>query len=119
MAATSNTADSTNDDFSGVLFNHSQGPNVGGTFTSFGRIQFPIGIPIVSGAFSGDGTVSRTAAQFHGDYFYISTTVANRGALNGGSFDRGNASGRFAISLSTGVTSSSFSIGFRCGIAVD
>jgi hypothetical protein len=108
-----------NDDFNGVAFDGAQGPVANGTFTSSGKIQFPIGIPIVSGAFTGDGTVARTAAQFHGDYFWINVAASTRGAIAGGSWSYGSNSGRFALSLFNAPTYAGTRLGLRCALPAD
>jgi hypothetical protein len=108
-----------NDDFNGVAFDGTQGPTTSNTFTNFGKIQFPIGIPIVSGAFAGDGSVARTAAQFHGDYFWINVAASTRGAFAGGGWNNGSNSGRFALNLRYAPTAASTNIGLRCALPAD
>src|SRR5690606_11933360 len=93
---TANTADSTNDDFDGVAFDGNQGPNASGTFTSFGKIQIPIGIPI-AGGYTGDVILSLTSTQFHGDFFWINVAAAVRGAMVGGNWNSTSLSGRYSI----------------------
>lgn len=93
----SNTADTTNTDWAGLAFDDTQGPtmdpthttlNTAGTgysITSWGYMQFPAGIPIAKqSSFTGDGVVSLTSTQLHGDYFYINVSSSARGAFAGG-----------------------------------
>lgn len=118
VAAASNAVDSTNDDFNGLMFDSVQGPNSGGTFTSFGQVQYPIGIPIADPSFMGDGLIAQTAAQLRGDFFWINPATT-LGALSGGSWSTGGFSGRFALSLQSAPTYTSSSVGFRCAIPAE
>jgi hypothetical protein len=102
-----------------VAFDGTQGPITSNTFTSFGKIQFPIGIPIVNAGFTGDGTVARTATQFHGDYFWINVAASTRGAFAGGSWTYGSISGRFALLLRDAPTTTGTVIGLRCALPAD
>jgi hypothetical protein len=108
-----------NDDFNGVAFDGTQGPVANGTFTSFGKIQFPIGIPIAGAGFTGDGTVTRTAAQFHGDYFWINVAASTRGAIAGGGWDNGSTSGRIALNLYYAPARATTGLGLRCALPAD
>ena len=119
VSAASNTADTTNDDFTGLAFDGTQGPTTSNYFTNFtGNIQFPIGIPIAGGAFAGDGTVARTATQFHNDYFWISVAAGTRGAFAGGSWNAGS-SGRFALHLNYAPSNTVTTLGFRCALPAE
>lgn len=111
--------DAANDDFNGVAFNGTQGPTASNTFTTWGKIQFPIGIPIVGAGFTGDGTVTRTAAQFHGDFFWITVTAATRGALSGGRWNSGSFSGRFALNFTVAPSDTDIITGLRCALPAD
>lgn len=111
--------DASNDDFNGVAFNGTQGANTSNTFTTFGKIQFPIGIPIAGAGFTGDGTVTRTAAQFHDDGFYIALAASTRGTLAGGSWGLGSASGRFALNVSAAPSTANTYLGLRCALPAD
>jgi Fibronectin type III domain len=116
----SNSVDTTNDDFSGLVFDGNQGPTTSNYFTNFsGKIQFPIGIPIANGAFAGDGTVARTATQFHNDYFWINPAAATYGSLVGGRWLNGSGSGRFALYLGFGPSSTYTFVGFRCALPAE
>lgn len=128
----SNTADSTNTDWAGLAFDDTQGPtkdpthttlNTAGTgysITSWGYMQFPAGIPIAQqSSFSGDGVVSLTSTQFHGDYFWINVTSSARGAFAGGGWYAGASAGRFALSLHVGPANTYTFLGFRCALPAD
>jgi hypothetical protein len=114
------SADSGNIDFGGLTFDGStEAPVADTTFTAYGKIRFPLGIPVLS-SFAGDGTTSLTAAQLHGDRFYISNAGAGaRGALAGGSWGNGSGSGRFALNLVYGPTYTYRYIGFRCALPAE
>lgn len=115
-----NTVDTTNTDWAGTLFDGTQGPTATGTFTSFGKVQLPAGIPIAGAGFTGDGVVSMTAAQFHSDSLFLTNVGAGtRGAMGGGSWSFDGRAGRFALHLFTAPTINTNIIGFRCAIAAD
>jgi hypothetical protein len=120
VSGASNSADTTNDDWTGLSFDGTQGPVANGTFTSFSKTQFPVGLPIVSGAFAGDGSVSLTATQLHNDYFYITDANAGaRGALAGGAWGNGSDSGRFALNLLNAPSNTNTRIGLRCALPAE
>ncbi len=119
LASGANPIDPANDDFSGVSFDNVQGPTTTNTVTTWGILQIPIGVPIVDPGFSGDGKVSLTAAQLHGDNFWITVAASLRGAINGGSWGTGSLSGRHALHLSRAPTYTDSPIGIRCGIPAE
>jgi hypothetical protein len=115
------TADSSNIDFSGsVLFDGTtQSPVADTTFTAYGKIQLPIGVP-VQNTYTADESVSLTAAQLHGDRFYISSAATGtRAAIAGGSWSNGSFSGRFALNLLNGPTGANRNLGFRCALPAE
>ena len=124
ITAAANTVDD-NPDFGGsglnaVNFDATQGPTTTNTFTSFGKIQLPIGIPIPSAsAYGGDGVFAQTSTQFHGDYFYINVALSSRGAIAGGGWYNAAKSGRFALYLSYAPADSSTAFGSRCALPAD
>lgn len=119
LPGTSNTVDTTNDDMTGVAFDGTQGPNSSNTFATWGRIQLPIGIPIASVGFTGDGVVTRTSTQFHGDYFWVNIANAVRGSRVGGSWRHDSRSGRFALLLDNDSTNTASNLGFRCALPAE
>ncbi len=120
------TTDATNDDLNGVLFNGTQGPNTSNLlFSTNGRIQFPLGIPIISASFAGDGVItwsgSGTANEFHGDRFFL-TGSATRGMLTGGATSGtygGTNAGRYLMQFVWAETYSASNVGFRCALQAD
>ncbi len=120
------TTDTTNDDLTGVLFDGTQGPNTSNLlFSTNGRIQFPLGIPIISASFAGDGVVtwsgSGTANEFHGDRFYI-TSSSTRGMVTAGYASgtySGTNAGRYMINMVWADSYSASSVGFRCVLQAD
>lgn len=119
IAAAANTADNTNDDLNGVAFDDTQAPTSFNTFTTWGRVQFPVGLPIAGPGFAGDGTVARTAAQFHSDHFRVNVAASNRASRSGGSWWDGAGAGRFTLNFNYDPASSGSDIGFRCAITAD
>ena len=109
-------SDGFNTDFIGVIFDGVFGPITTGTFTSFGKIQLPIGIPIVSA--NPAGTVTQTAAQFHGDNFTISGSGI-RTPMTGGTWNGGANAGRFALLWGQQTDTSNRTVGFRCSIPAE
>lgn len=120
---TSNTADSNNDDFNGVFFDGNQGPNANILtlgLPATGKIQFPVGIPIVGAGFSGDGVATLTAAQFHGDAFFVTMTGTPRAMVAGGGPNTVLRTGRFYGNLLNSTSSAiAADTGFRCAIAAE
>jgi hypothetical protein len=112
--------DSTNDDFAGVAFDNAQAPTGVNNYSNWGRIQFPLGLPIANAGFTGDGMVTRTAAQLHGDLYRVNATAAVRTGRSGGSWYDASDAGRLELNFnySTG-SSSGQDIGFRCAIEAD
>lgn len=114
---TANEIDPTNTDWNGVNFDNRQGPAKSNSLSHFGSIQFPIGIPIAEPSFNEDGIVSRKAAQFHGDSFWITEVPAGpRGARAGGSWSAKTYAGRFTLHLASPPFATYPDIGFRCAI---
>jgi hypothetical protein len=119
MSAVYNTVDTSNRDFEGVAFDGTQGPTTSNTFTTWGKIQFPVGIPIAGAGFTGDGTVSRTAAQLHGDFFWINVGSSTRGTYGGSSWYDGTQAGRFALAVDDAPTVTYLVLGFRCALPAE
>jgi hypothetical protein len=120
VAAAANTVDSTNDDFAGVAFDNTQAPTGVNDFSNWGRVQFPLGIPIANAGFTGDGMVTRTSAQLHSDLYRVNTGAAVRTGRSGGSWFDGADAGRFELNFNYDTSSSSGQdIGFRCSITAD
>lgn len=113
-AAASNTADNTNDDWTGAAFDNTQGPTSNNYFHTWLKIQLPIGIPI-AGAYAGDGVMTWVNTQFHNDYFWIGVVAGSRGAFAGGNCGSGAQAGRFGVSVFGAPSSTDYSIGSRCG----
>ena len=84
------------------------------------KVQFPLGLPVASGGFTGDGVVTRTAAQLHDDHYRVNPASAVRTGRSGSSWYDGSNAGRFSLNFNYGTASSSDQdIGFRCAIPAD
>jgi len=125
--ASSNTADSMNSDFDGVVFNNTSGPIVAPpttsswTFATTGKILFPLGLPVVSSytPVSGDGVATFSSAQTHGNSFYLQVVASPRGALAGGAWYTGSSAGRLALFLDYAPADTGTAVGFRCSLPAD
>ena len=75
---------------------------------------------LASGGFTGDGVVTRTAAQLHDDHYRVNPASAVRTGRSGSSWYDGSNAGRFSLNFNYGTASSSDQdIGFRCAIPAD
>lgn len=125
VAKESNSADSTNGDLQGVRFDDTDGPrNTISTLgeTLPGKMQFPVGIPIVGANYLGDAVLTLTAAQLHKDTFSIGDSSAIRAGAAGGDFKLVLRSGRFTSNFRNDAINNfggNSTLGFRCAIAAE
>lgn len=120
VAAAANTADPSNNDFSGITFDNVMAPAFNGTlgYSTWLRVLWPSAVPL--GSHAGDGAANMALADLHGEVYAMNNAgPIVRSALNGGNWGSGITAGRFHLSFGGTAANAQPSIGFRCAFEAD
>lgn len=72
-----------------------------------------------AGGFTTDGIVTWIQSQFRNDFFYVAVGSSSRGAVGGGAWSNGSASGRFSLVLNAAPTVTNAAFGSRCALPAE